>query len=82
MPKGAKVVDRTSFYGNQFVVGKDGTAKECVEKYERYIKEWREKVGERIYHEWIDKLRGKDLVCWCPLDQSCHADVLLRMANE
>lgn len=28
------------------------------------------------------ELRGKDLACWCPLDQSCHADVLLKMANE
>lgn len=27
-------------------------------------------------------LRGKDLACWCPLDQPCHADVLLRIANE
>jgi hypothetical protein len=27
-------------------------------------------------------LRGKDLACWCPLDQPCHADVLLRLANE
>jgi hypothetical protein len=27
------------------------------------------------------KLRGKDLVCWCPLDQPCHADVLLELAN-
>lgn len=26
-------------------------------------------------------LRGKDLVCWCPLDQPCHADVLLEIAN-
>ena len=26
-------------------------------------------------------LRGKDLACWCPLDQSCHADVLLELAN-
>jgi hypothetical protein len=26
-------------------------------------------------------LAGKDLVCWCPLDQPCHADVLLEMAN-
>ena len=26
-------------------------------------------------------LRGKDLVCWCPLDQPCHADVLLELAN-
>ena len=28
-----------------------------------------------------DKLRGKDLACWCPLDQPCHADVLLELAN-
>jgi hypothetical protein len=29
-----------------------------------------------------DELAGKDLACWCPLDQPCHADVLLRIANE
>lgn len=27
-------------------------------------------------------LRGHDLVCWCPLDQPCHADVLLDLANR
>jgi hypothetical protein len=26
-------------------------------------------------------LAGRDLACWCPLDQPCHADILLRMAN-
>ncbi|WP_236241135.1 DUF4326 domain-containing protein [Streptomyces sp. CC228A] len=26
-------------------------------------------------------LAGRDLMCWCPLDQPCHADVLLRYAN-
>lgn len=26
-------------------------------------------------------LVGKDLACWCPLDQPCHADVLLKIAN-
>lgn len=26
-------------------------------------------------------LRGLDLACWCPLDQPCHADVLLEIAN-
>ena len=25
-------------------------------------------------------LKGKDLVCWCPIDQPCHADVLLELA--
>lgn len=29
----------------------------------------------------IAELRGRDLVCWCPLDQPCHADVLLELAN-
>lgn len=24
-------------------------------------------------------LRGKDLACWCPLDEPCHADVLLEL---
>jgi hypothetical protein len=27
-------------------------------------------------------LRGKNLACWCPLDQPCHADVLLEIANR
>ena len=27
------------------------------------------------------ELRGKNLGCWCPLDQPCHADVLLEIAN-
>lgn len=26
-------------------------------------------------------LAGHDLMCWCPLDQPCHADVLLEIAN-
>lgn len=31
--------------------------------------------------ERVHDLRGKDLACWCPLDQPCHAGVLLRVAN-
>ena len=26
-------------------------------------------------------LAGRDLACWCPLNQPCHADVLLEIAN-
>lgn len=28
------------------------------------------------------ELGGHDLACWCPLDQPCHADILLRLANQ
>lgn len=34
----------------------------------------------------LDELRaelaGKNLACWCSLDQPCHADVLLELANQ
>lgn len=33
----------------------------------------------------LDEIRaeiaGRDLACWCPLDQPCHGDVLLELAN-
>ncbi|OCH80985.1 DUF4326 domain-containing protein [Gordonia sp. UCD-TK1] len=31
--------------------------------------------------EICQQLHGRDLACWCPLDQPCHADVLLELAN-
>jgi hypothetical protein len=37
--------------------------------------------AQRRPHAKIDLLRGKNLACWCPLDQPCHADVLLELAN-
>lgn len=30
----------------------------------------------------LKDLRGKNLACWCALDQPCHAEILLRMAND
>ena len=49
----------------------------------------------RLYRHWIDlpqnhKLRararlalhGKNLACFCRLEDSCHADVLLSISNE
>ena len=30
----------------------------------------------------LDELRGNNLACWCKVGTPCHADVLLRLANE
>ena len=38
---------------------------------------WRQKVRREL-----PKLRGKNLACFCSLDQPCHADVLLKIANR
>lgn len=28
------------------------------------------------------ELKGKDLTCWCSLNEPCHGDVLLEMVNK
>jgi len=43
--------------------------------------------GGRMSHDpdlaaAVEGLAGHDLACWCPLDQPCHADVLLDLANR
>lgn len=30
----------------------------------------------------LESLRGKNLACFCKLDEPCHADVLLELANK
>ena len=30
----------------------------------------------------IGELAGKDLACWCKLNEPCHADILIRLANK
>ena len=45
---------------------------------------WNGKESEAARTAILDNLsdlRGKNLVCWCELDQPCHADVLLELAN-
>ncbi len=39
-------------------------------------------AGEATREAARIELRGKNLACWCPLDQPCHADVLLEIANK
>ena len=29
----------------------------------------------------IKELSGKNLACWCRLDEKCHADIILKLAN-
>lgn len=53
----------------------------AVAAFRRMVADKRE--AERCYptNAELDELRGKNLACWCPLDQPCHADVLLELAN-
>ncbi len=77
MPPNTVYVGRPSKWGNPYITGKDGAIKEVLTKYEWYIK------GLLIAcPSLFNKLQGKDLACWCPLDKPCHADVLLKFLNK
>lgn len=73
-PADAVRIDRRTFYGNPFRIGKDGTREEVIEKYRTYLYKTVSFVGLR------EDLGGEDLKCWCaPLP--CHGDILLEIAN-
>jgi len=68
-------VGRPSKWGNPYIVGKDGTREEVIQKYRDYI------VNNERLLESLSELKGKCLACWCaPLP--CHGDVLMELANR
>ncbi|MBA2308407.1 MAG: DUF4326 domain-containing protein [Pseudonocardiales bacterium] len=76
-PPGAVYVGRPSKWGNRYRIGIDvRDAAHAVELYERWVDR------EGLHNVIRAELAGRDLVCWCPPDSPCHADVLLRIANS
>lgn len=53
---------------------------ETVQQAVSWFGVWTRHGGQRKA-EAVRDLCGLDLACWCPLDQPCHADVLLEIAN-
>ena len=86
----AVLVTRPGPYGNPFIVGRDGTAKQCVAKFRRA---WADAIecakrnrtpymplGKTVY---LGHIIGKNLACFCREDAPfCHADVLLEITRD
>jgi hypothetical protein len=76
LPAGVVVVTRPTKWGNPhpLALGRE----EAVRRYREDL------VAGRLAITLEDakrELRGCDLACYCPLDEPCHADVLLAAAN-
>lgn len=56
------------------------TREEAVEKYLLWITS-DDKDAIRLRQQAQTELKGKHLVCWCA-PASCHADILLQIAND
>jgi hypothetical protein len=92
MPPNTVKVDRTTKWGNPFVVGE--TYPIVEEGYSEPIGQSKiASIEDAVYafRPWCDEymaqwgdlepLRGKNLACWCAPGSPCHADVLLELAN-
>ncbi len=80
-PENTIIVDRSSKWGNPFsekenkktILVKDRA--EAISKYRQYI------LNSHLLF-LLPSLKGKNLACTCKLDEPCHANVLLDMANN
>lgn len=88
LPAGAVYVGRPTRWGNPYKIGDPNPT--LGEKYHQPMTR-EDVIG--LYRnmctgsaaQWqlaiIENLRGKDLACWCPPNEECHADILLEVAN-
>lgn len=77
-PATAKRVDRSTPFGNPFVMGTHGTRDEVCDKFEQWVQKPEQ---AELRAKAKTELKGFDLVCWCaPL--RCHATTWLCIANS
>jgi hypothetical protein len=90
MPPNTVSVARPGRFGNPWRVGmwRGYTAEDAVRDYRLWLdRDPSVRSADGVFgkpptrEEIITALRGRNLACWCPLDQPCHADVLLELAN-
>jgi hypothetical protein len=83
LPPNTVSVTRPGKWGNPFPVEVYG-AKEAVARHRVLMKRLMRSPSTLgiDFRESLEKLRGKNLACFCKLDQPCHADTLLALANS
>jgi hypothetical protein len=71
-------IDRSTRYGNPFVLDEDGDRDEVCDAYERHYMPHKPSITDRIE---AGELSGKVLVCHC-YPRRCHGDCLAAEANS
>ena len=87
-PQEAVLVDRTTPWGNPFIVGVHGGQGECCDKHAKWLdtgdSQGNNKATE-AKRQWvlshIKLLKAKKLLCWCS-PKRCHAEKLAELANK
>lgn len=76
MKEKGKYIGRPSVLGNPFVIGRDGSRDEVIDKFEVFARNNAKVLAE------IKKLQEHDVLrCYCaPL--ACHGDVIVKLWKE
>ena len=84
MPKDTVYVGRPTKWGNPFKEGNRNPYGTITADLRHSFVLYRAfaPLNARLVAEARAELRGSNLACWCPLDQDCHADILLELANQ
>src|SRR5262245_60460046 len=90
MPPNTLKIDRSTKWGNPFKIGENAvhpttrksvqvpTAEVAVELFAIHLQT---NAGAKVAEAAQRELRGRNLACWCKDGDTCHGDVLLRIAN-
>lgn len=86
LPPNTVVVSRPSKWGNPFKVTPERSQILAVGAFQTWLTAEGVTAGIADRKQWmldnLKALRGKNLACWCKPGTACHADVLLRLAND
>lgn len=88
MPENCVYVGRPTKWGNPFPINPSFgiDLKTSMTAYRQWmlkcIRAYNPNCAPQYHGLNIEELRGKDLACWCSLDQECHADILIELANH
>lgn len=79
-PEGGIRVSRPSIFGNPFT---SGTRAEKKQQFADWLTHGPagDPARTRILAN-LDRLRNRPLGCFCPLNEPCHADVLLELVTK
>lgn len=91
MPDNTVKVTRPGIWGNPFIVSakaspgcRSGTSYFCLPTVEDAVECFRLMIEQKpeMISAARSELSGKNLACWCKIGAPCHADVLLKIANQ
>ena len=70
---------KDGYFGNPFLIGKDGNREQVIKKYKNYFNQ--RLVNDQEFEKRIKSLRGKTLGCFCK-PFACHGDIIVKYLED